>query len=134
MALGADGVGVGTGWMLATGCTFAQQCYTKECPAGITGSPEKLKVPVAEEMLVNYAIATRRELQNLAGSVGRRSLRELSRNDLVVTLPREDLKPEDKLTSTEMLVGMSTGLPFENGKTHREVLRENLEMLLFERR
>ena len=38
IALGANGVGIGTGFLISMGCTLIQDCYTNTCPAGLTGS------------------------------------------------------------------------------------------------
>ena len=44
IALGANGVGIGTGFLISMGCTLIQDCYTNTCPAGLTGSYEKLDI------------------------------------------------------------------------------------------
>ena len=44
IALGANGVGIGTGFLISMGCTLIQDCYTNTCPAGLTGSYENLDI------------------------------------------------------------------------------------------
>ncbi len=99
LALGADGVGIGTGFMLVMGCTLVQDCYTSECPAGLTGSYEKLDIQKSANSIVNYVKGTMIELQNIVGSLGRKSIRDITMHDLVAT---------DELTS------IVTGLSFKD--------------------
>jgi glutamate synthase domain-containing protein 2 len=67
IALGADGVGIGTGFLLSMGCTLVQDCYTNVRPAGLTGSYEKLDIQSGVEGIVNYIKGTIRRLQNITG-------------------------------------------------------------------
>jgi methylamine---glutamate N-methyltransferase subunit C len=72
IALGADGVGIGTGFLLSMGCTLVQDCYTNVCPAGLTGSYEKLDIRSGVEGIVNYIKGTLCELRNIIGSLGKK--------------------------------------------------------------
>lgn len=112
IALGADGVGIGTGFMLTMGCTLVQDCYTNTCPAGLTGSYEKLDIHASVEGIVNYVKGTMSELKNIAGSLGRKSIHDLTREDLVAT---------DELSS------IATGLPFKDGKTYRDLILNRIK-------
>jgi glutamate synthase domain-containing protein 2 len=111
IALGADGVGIGTGFMLTMGCTLVQDCYTNECPAGLTGSYEKLNIQESVDGIVNYVKGTMMELQNIAGSMGRKSIHDLRMDDIVAT---------DEITS------IVAGLPFKNGTTYRDQIKARI--------
>jgi len=72
IALGANGVGIGTGFLVSMGCTLIQDCYTNTCPAGLTGSYEKLDMQRSIERIINYIKGTMIELQNIVGSIGKK--------------------------------------------------------------
>ena len=74
IALGSNGVGIGTGFLISMGCTLVQDCYTNTCPAGLTGSYEKLNIQSSVKSIVNYIKGTRIELQNIVGSLGKKSI------------------------------------------------------------
>ena len=59
IALGSNGVGIGTGFLISMGCTLVQDCYTNTCPAGLTGSYEKLNIQSSVKRIVNYIKGTR---------------------------------------------------------------------------
>jgi glutamate synthase domain-containing protein 2 len=111
IALGADGVGIGTGFMLTMGCTLVQDCYTNECPAGLTGSYEKLNIQESVNGIVNYVKGTMMELQNIAGSLGRKSIHDLTMNDLV---------------ATDEVASIVTGLSFKNGTTYQDQIKARI--------
>lgn len=115
MALGADGVGIGTGFLLAMGCTLIQECHTDICPAGITGTAEKLDVEKSAEGIFNYIKTTKNELQNIAGSLGRDNLNEITMTDLIV---------DDTLTS------IVTKLPFEDGQDYSSKISHQIENII----
>jgi glutamate synthase domain-containing protein 2 len=119
IALGANGVGIGTGFLLSMGCTLVQDCYTNACPAGLTGSHEKLDIQTSVNGIVNYVKGTFLELKNIAGSVGRKSIHDLRREDLVAT---------DELTS------MISGLPLVDGQTFNGTVNEVVKMVIDKRR
>jgi methylamine---glutamate N-methyltransferase subunit C len=119
IALGANGVGIGTGFLLSMGCTLVQDCYTNVCPAGLTGSYEKLDIQTSVNGIVNYVKGTLLELQNIAVSVGRKSIHDLRRDDLVAT---------DKLTS------MITGLPLGDGQTFKDSVKEMVKSVIDKKR
>lgn len=67
------------------GCTLVQDCYTNTCPAGLTGSYEKLNIQSSVKRIVNYIKGTRIELQNIVGSLGKKRIRDLNKEDLFAT-------------------------------------------------
>ena len=85
IALGSNGVGIGTGFLISMGCTLVQDCYTNTCPAGLTGSYEKLNIQSSVKRIVNYIKGTRIELQNIVGSLGKNRIRDLNKEDLFAT-------------------------------------------------
>ena len=85
IALGANGVGIGTGFMISMGCTLVQDCYTNTCPAGITGSYEKLDIENSVKRIINYIKGTMVELQNIVGSLGKKRIKDLDKEDLFAT-------------------------------------------------
>ncbi|MGN6347672.1 MAG: FMN-binding glutamate synthase family protein [Candidatus Nitrosocosmicus sp.] len=85
IALGANGVGIGTGFLLAMGCTLIQDCYTNNCPAGLTGSYEKLDINKNVQRIINYIKGTMFELQNIVGSLGKKTIKDLDTTDLFAT-------------------------------------------------
>jgi hypothetical protein len=101
------------------GCTLVQDCYTNACPAGLTGSHEKLDIQTSVNGIVNYVKGTFLELKNIAGSVGRKSIHDLRREDLVAT---------DELTS------MISGLPLVDGQTFNGTVNEVVKMVIDKRR
>ena len=85
IALGANGVGIGTGFLISMGCTLIQDCYTNTCPAGLTGSYEKLDIENSVKRIINYIKGTMVELQNIVGSLGKKSIKDLNKDDLFAT-------------------------------------------------
>jgi glutamate synthase domain-containing protein 2 len=85
IALGANGVGIGTGFLISMGCTLIQDCYTNTCPAGLTGSFEKLNIQRSIQRVINYIKGTMYELQNIVGSLGKKTIKELSKADVFAT-------------------------------------------------
>jgi methylamine---glutamate N-methyltransferase subunit C len=112
IALGADGVGIGTGFLLAMGCTLIQECHTDICPAGITGSHEKLDVETSAEGIFNYINATKIELQNVAGSLGRKSIEDIEMTDLSVN---------------DLLTSIISNLPFNDGTSYVSKIQEKID-------
>lgn len=111
IALGADGVGIGTGFMLTMGCTLVQDCYTNTCPAGLTGSFEKLDILSTVDRIVNYVKGTLQELRNIARSLGKKSIYEIKRDNLVVT---------DELAS------IVTELSFREGRGYHNLIYQKI--------
>jgi glutamate synthase domain-containing protein 2 len=91
LALGADAVFVGTGAMVAMGCTVCLECHKGECEFGIgTQKPElreRLNVKLAAHRVANYFTALTNEMVILAKATGKSNVHNLEREDLrAVTL------------------------------------------------
>ena len=112
IALGADGVGIGTGFLLAMGCTLIQECHTDICPAGITGSHEKLDVEKSTEGIFNYIQATKTELHNIAGSLGKKKIEDMEMTDLSVN---------------DLLTSIVSELPFSDGTNHVSKIQSKID-------
>jgi len=86
LALGADAVYVGTGAMVAMGCTVCLECHKGECEFGIgTQKPElraRLNVKLAAHRVANYFTAMTNELVILAKACGKSNVHNLEREDL----------------------------------------------------
>jgi len=74
IALGADAVAIGTGALLALGCTLCQKCYTGRCSWGIaTQDPaltRRLDPYLGSQRLVNLVRAWSAELEEILGAMG----------------------------------------------------------------
>ena len=112
IALGADGVGIGTGFILSMGCTVVQDCYTNACAAGITGSYEKLDIETSVTGIVNYVKGTLLELKNIAGSLGRKSIHDHS---------------ERGSCCNNELTSMICGLPLVDGETFNGLVKASVK-------
>jgi glutamate synthase domain-containing protein 2 len=85
-ALGADIVNSARGMMLALGCIQALRCHSNHCPVGITtnnpGLIEGLDVELKAIRVANYHEETIKVVASLLSAMGRRSPREVLREDL----------------------------------------------------
>ena len=74
IALGADAVALGTGALLALGCTLCQKCYTGRCSWGITTQDpaltRRLDPHVGAQRLTNLVQAWSAELEEILGAMG----------------------------------------------------------------
>ena len=74
IALGADAVAVGTGALLALGCTLCQRCYTGKCSWGITTQDpaltRRLDPYLGSQRLINLINAWSAELEEILGAMG----------------------------------------------------------------
>jgi glutamate synthase domain-containing protein 2 len=81
IALGADAVALGTGALLALGCTLCQRCYTGRCSWGIaTQDPaltRRLDPYVGSRRLVNLVRAWTSELEEILGAMGVNAIESL---------------------------------------------------------
>lgn len=86
LALGADAVFVGFPLLVAMGCIYCQQCYTGDCPKGITTQkPElrqRLNVEDATQSVARYIRHCTEEIKMVAGACGRKEIHGLGRDDL----------------------------------------------------
>ena len=92
IALGADGVVVGTGELVALGCVRCSRCESgRGCPRGIAttdeGLAEQISVEWGSQRVINLYNAWRIELVNILRRLGLRSVAELrGRTDLLMHL------------------------------------------------
>ncbi len=86
LALGADAVAIGTGAMVAMGCTVCLRCHEGRCAFGIgTQDPElrqRLDIDEAAQQVANYITAMTNEAIILAKAAGKTKLTSLEREDL----------------------------------------------------
>jgi glutamate synthase domain-containing protein 2 len=86
MALGADAVAIGTGAMIAMGCTVCLRCHEGKCAFGIgTQEPErrkKLVIDEAAQRVANYIQGMTNEAVIIAKAAGKTALANLEREDL----------------------------------------------------
>ncbi len=81
IALGADAVAIGTGALLALGCTLCQRCYTGKCSWGITTQDpaltRRLDPYVGSQRLINLITAWSAELEEILGAMGVNAIESL---------------------------------------------------------
>ena len=86
LALGADAVAIGTGAMVAMGCTVCLRCHEGKCAFGIgTQDPKsraRLDIDQAAQRVANYVKAMTYEAVILAKAAGKTKLANLEREDL----------------------------------------------------
>jgi glutamate synthase domain-containing protein 2/rubredoxin len=89
LALGADGVAIGTAALMAAGCQAYRICETGRCPVGITTqNPElraRLDIEASARRLENYLKVCTDELETFARMTGNDSVHSLSVSDLCTT-------------------------------------------------
>ncbi|MBU4053255.1 MAG: hypothetical protein KKA41_02710 [Proteobacteria bacterium] len=92
IALGADGVVVGTAEMIALGCVRCSRCSAgRGCPGGIAttdpGLVNQMDLEWGTQRLINLYTAWRKDLVEILKKFGMRSVRELvGRSDLLTHL------------------------------------------------
>jgi len=86
LALGADAVALGTGAMVAMGCTVCLRCHEGKCAFGIgTQDPEqrkRLNIDKAAQQVANYIRGMTYEAVILAKAAGKTKLKSMEREDL----------------------------------------------------
>lgn len=86
LALGADAVQIGTGALIALGCTVCRQCHMGKCPKGIATQDQKLRRRLDPEKgavrVYNYIKAMTEELKILTQQAGKTDVRNLEKEDL----------------------------------------------------
>ena len=89
LALGADGIAIGTAAMMAIGCQQYRICNTGKCPVGITsqdpGLRERLDVDTSAERLANFLRVCTDELKDFARLTGNDNVHSLAVDDLCTT-------------------------------------------------
>ncbi|ADC65811.1 ferredoxin-dependent glutamate synthase [Ferroglobus placidus DSM 10642] len=86
LALGADAVQIGTGALIALGCTVCRQCHIGKCPKGIATQDPKLRRRLDPQKggirVYNYIKAMTEELKILTQQAGKTDVRNLEMEDL----------------------------------------------------
>ena len=96
IALGADGVVVGTGELIALGCVRCTRCESgRGCPRGIATTDSELATQMdiewGTQRIINLYNAWRKELVQILRRLGMRSVSELrGRTDLLTHLDYND--------------------------------------------
>lgn len=84
IALGADAVYIGTGALIACGCTLCQKCYSGKCNWGIaTQNPylsKRVNPDIARQRLVNLVTGWSHEIKEMLGGMGVNSIESLRGN------------------------------------------------------
>ncbi len=90
LALGADLLHIGRGFLMSIGCIQAMRCHTNACPTGVATQNRWLQAgldPADKGVRVrNYALAIERDIQMIANSCGVTSPRQLHRGHLVMNV------------------------------------------------
>ncbi|HEY9757256.1 MAG TPA: FMN-binding glutamate synthase family protein [Oculatellaceae cyanobacterium] len=88
IAMGADMVNIGRGFLLAEGCIMALRCHTNKCPVGITTQDPRLRRGFDPQdkyvKVANYAMVLQKELIMILKSCGVRTPWELTRHHISV--------------------------------------------------
>ncbi len=89
LALGADGIAIGTAAMMAAGCQQYRLCHTGRCPVGIaTQDPElraRVDIEAAAGRLERFLRVSTAELETFARLTGHSDVHDLSISDLCTT-------------------------------------------------
>jgi len=84
IALGADGIYIGTAALVAMGCTLCHKCYTGKCNWGIcTQNPyltKRLNPELTSQRLVNLLRSWGHEIQEMLGGLGVNAIESLRGN------------------------------------------------------
>jgi glutamate synthase domain-containing protein 2 len=90
LALGADLVNIGRGFLFSIGCIQALRCHTNTCPTGVTTQSRWLQSgldPADKGVRVrNYALALERDLQMITHACGLTHPNQLHRGHVVVNI------------------------------------------------
>jgi glutamate synthase domain-containing protein 2 len=90
IALGADLVHIGRGFLFSIGCIQALRCHTNKCPTGITTQDKWLQSgldPTDKSVRVrNYALTLERDLQMITHACGLNHPSDLHRGHVVVNI------------------------------------------------
>jgi glutamate synthase domain-containing protein 2 len=90
LALGADLVHIGRGFLFAIGCIQALRCHTNTCPTGVTTQNQWLQSgldPADKGVRVaNYALALERDLQMITHACGLTHPSQLHRRHVVMNI------------------------------------------------
>ncbi|HET9372235.1 MAG TPA: glutamate synthase-related protein, partial [Vicinamibacterales bacterium] len=117
LALGADLVHIGRGFLLAIGCIQAMRCHTNACPTGVTTQNRWLQSgldPADKGVRVrNYALALERELLMITHACGLTHPGQLRRGHVLINVSPGVRTPLDVLfpypTRLQPVPGSSQG-------------------------
>jgi glutamate synthase domain-containing protein 2 len=97
IALGADMVHIGRGFLFSLGCIQALRCHTNTCPTGVTTQNRWLQSglnPADKSVRVfNYALALERDLQMITHACGLKHPSQLTREHVLVNVSPGVRKP-----------------------------------------
>ena len=109
LALGADAVAIGTGAMVAMGCTVCLQCHKGLCPHGIGTQREDLRarldIEEAAKRVANYIKAMTYELVILTKAAGKTDVHSLEREDVRALTLEASLTTGIPLVGTNFVFG-----------------------------
>lgn len=96
MALGADWVNAGRGFMFALGCIQSLSCNTNKCPTGVaTQDPDRQKalvVPDKAERVARFHRSTLHALSEMMGAAGIRHPSEIKPHHLARRVSRTEIR------------------------------------------
>ncbi len=105
LALGADGIYIGTAALIAINCEQYRICYTGRCPTGITTQDPVLRKQIDHDTgvkkLSNFIELSTREIASFARIVGKNDVSKLDKEDLV---------------SVDQNLSRATGVKWVNGE------------------
>jgi len=88
LAMGADGIGIARGNLLALGCIQSLKCHTNTCPTGIATQDQQrmrvLDVDAASQRVANYLSTLMAETELLSRSCGYTSPEQLQPGDVLM--------------------------------------------------
>lgn len=91
LALGAEGVYMGSALKVALGCTYLRQCHLGNCPHGIATQNKKLRrrldVEQGAARVARFIKAVTEDVQSIARSCGKAAVHDLDRTDLAALHP-----------------------------------------------
>ena len=97
IAMGADIVHIGRGFLFSIGCIQALRCHTNTCPTGVTTQNRWLQSglnPADKRVRVlNYALTLEHDLQMITHACGLEHPRQLTREHVVVNISPGVRKP-----------------------------------------
>jgi len=109
LALGADAVAIGTGAMVAMGCTVCLQCHKGACPWGIGTQKEELRarlnIEEASVRVANYIKGMTNELVILTKAAGKTDVHSLEREDVRALTLEASLTTGIPLVGTNFVFG-----------------------------
>ncbi|XOF35032.1 MAG: glutamate synthase-related protein [Candidatus Electrothrix sp. YB6] len=91
IALGAEGVYMGTALKIALGCAYLRQCHLGNCPHGIATQDKRLRKRLDVEQgaakISSFIIAVTEEVKALTRACGKEAVHTLDRTDLAALQP-----------------------------------------------